>query len=85
MSAIEGSLYWSNYKVDIASIVSITSLAVKIFRLLFQFMDINVLRRNPDSFIRQSYFPFGPKGGGAIEVVKNRRLMYGPDGTVGKG
>ena len=44
------------YRVDICSIVSTSSLALKIFRKKSQDVDIPVLNNNIDSFIRKAYF-----------------------------
>ena len=54
--------YFNNYGVDITSIVSIPSLAFKIFRLNFLNKDIPILSGLHDSFLRKSYF------GGATDI-----------------
>ena len=56
--------YFNNYNVDITSIVSIPSLAFKIFRLKYLTKDIPILSGLHDSFIRKSYY------GGATDIYK---------------
>lgn len=64
--------YYKNYNVDITSVVSIGSLAFKIFRTNFLNVNIPLLTLDQDSFIRKSYF------GGAVHVFKNyaRKVYY---------
>ena len=57
-------LYFDKYHVDITSIVSIPSLAFKIFRLNFLDTEIPILSGLHDSFIRKSYY------GGATDIYK---------------
>lgn len=49
------SLYFNKYKIDLTSIVSISSLSFKIFRQDFLESSIPILSRAEDSFIRESY------------------------------
>lgn len=75
--------YLADYKVDIATIVSTSSLALKIYRTLFQPVDIPILilSKNQDTFIRQAYFGGAtdvylkyanspPQGGGGRKVLR---------------
>ena len=56
--------YFKNYSVDITSIVSIPSLAFKIFRLNYLDKKIPVVRGLHDTYIRRSY------QGGATDIYK---------------
>lgn len=47
--------FYQLYKVDITSIVSTSSLALKIFRSRYLDLDIPVLSNSIDRFIRRSY------------------------------
>lgn len=49
-------LYLSQYNIDITTILSTSTLSLKIFRNKYQFLDIPILKGSEDSFIRQSYF-----------------------------
>lgn len=49
-------LYISQYNVDITSILSTSTLSLKIFRPNFQDVDISILKGSEDNFIRKSYF-----------------------------
>ena len=57
-------LYIELYNIDITSIVSMSSLSLKIFRLNFLKHDIPILSQNIDNYIRNSYF------GGAVDIYK---------------
>lgn len=57
-------VYFNEYKVDIATTLSAPSLSLKIFRSNFLSIDIPILNKNEDSFIRKSYF------GGATDYYK---------------
>jgi hypothetical protein len=57
-------IYYKTYKIDITSIVSTSTLSLKIFRKHFLNHDIPVLKGWCDSFIRNSYF------GGATDYYK---------------
>lgn len=48
--------YLNNYNVDITTIVSTSSLSLKIFRTNFQKVNIPILKGSQDQFIRKSYF-----------------------------
>jgi hypothetical protein len=48
--------YLNNYNVDITTIVSTSSLSLKIFRTNFLKFNIPILKGNQDNFIRKSYF-----------------------------
>jgi hypothetical protein len=48
--------YLFKYNVDICTIVSTSSLALKIFRKNYQEVEIPILKNNLDVFIRQAYF-----------------------------
>lgn len=50
------SLYITKYGVDITSIVSLPSLAIKIFRLNFLNVDIPIITGSDDMFLRLSYY-----------------------------
>lgn len=54
----------NNYNVDITSVVSLPSLALKIFRLKFLSFNIPILNRVTDSFVRKSYY------GSAVDIYK---------------
>lgn len=58
------SNYWSNYNVDITTIVSASSLAFKIFRVNYLKHKLPIPNISEDRFIRDSYF------GGATEIYK---------------
>ena len=60
------SSYYSLYSVDITTIVSTSSLALKIFRTKYQETNIPILKKSMDSFIRKSYF------GGATDIYLNK-------------
>ena len=64
--------YLYKYRVDICTIVSTSSLALKIFIKKYKEIEIPVLNSNTDSFIRQSYF------GGATDyyTCTNENLKY---------
>ena len=64
--------YFAQYGVDITSIVSIPSLALKIFRLKYLDKDIPILSGLHDSYIRRSY------QGGATDIYKcyAKKLHY---------
>lgn len=55
-------LYISQYKIDIPSILSTSTLSLKIFRT--KYLDIPILKDIEDNFIRKSYF------GGHINFYK---------------
>lgn len=59
--------YFLTYKIDISSILSTSSLSMKIFRTSFLDNDIPVLKKSHDSYIRNSYI------GGATDYYK----LYG--------
>jgi len=65
-------IYLDKFKVDITSIVSTSTLSLKIFRQHFQNMDIPILNNYTDKWIRQSYF------GGATDYYKpyGEKLKY---------
>lgn len=65
-------LYFLNYKVDIASIWSTSTLSLKIFRNQFLKETIKSLTTTQDKFIRQAYF------GGATDhyVAHGQNLKY---------
>jgi len=44
------------HNVDITSVVSISSLAMKIFRINYLEVDIPILNINEDNFIRKGYY-----------------------------
>src|ERR1700731_1749841 len=52
------------HNVDITSVVSISSLAMKIFRINYLEVDIPILNNNEDNFIRKAYY------GGATDYYK---------------
>jgi hypothetical protein len=56
--------YFENYKVDITTVVSASSLALKIFRTKYLTKNIPIPNLQEDNFIRHSYF------GGATDVYK---------------
>jgi len=60
-------IYIKNFSVDIASVLSTSTLSLKIFRTSFLTKDIPCLNNNLDQFIRQSYY------GGATDYYQ----MYG--------
>lgn len=65
-------MYLLDYNVDICSILSTSTLSLKIFRSKFLKVNITILKRRDDTFIRQSYF------GGATDYYKLRafNLFY---------
>lgn len=65
-------LYSSKYKVDLTSIVSISSLSFKIFRQDFLEIAIPILSKVEDLFIRKSYF------GGSTDYFRKygKKLYY---------
>jgi hypothetical protein len=62
-------MYLTFYNVDICSILSTSTLSLKIFRSKYLNVDIPVLKRRDDNFIRMSYF------GGATDYY----AMYAKD------
>lgn len=64
--------YWVNYRVDITTIVSASSLAFKIFRTKYLKVNIPMPYPEEDAFIRKSYF------GGATDIYKatGKNLHY---------
>lgn len=54
----------NDYKVDLASIVSLPSLALKIFRLKYLLTSIPILSEHNDKYVRKSYF------GGAVDYYE---------------
>lgn len=64
--------YHLTYKIDISSVLSTSSLSMKIFRTNFLDKDIPVLKRSQDNYIRKSYI------GGAIDHYKlyGKNLYY---------
>ena len=65
-------MYLQDYNVDICSILSTSTLSMKIFRSKYLNVDIPILKRLDDSFIRNSYF------GGATDhyQMKASNLHY---------
>jgi hypothetical protein len=57
-------IYLRDFNIDITSIVSTSSLSLKIFRSKFLSVDIPILKGSTDKFIRKSYF------GGACDYYK---------------
>ena len=57
-------LNYEKYKIDITKCLSASSLALKIYRAMFQKIDIPILKKSEDSFVRNSYY------GGATDVYK---------------
>lgn len=55
---------YNKFKIDITSCLSASSLAMKIYRNMFQKIDIPILKKSEDRFIRDSYY------GGATDVYK---------------
>jgi len=49
-------LYFSMYSVDITSILSTSTLSLKIFRQMFLNVNIPILKESEDGFIRKGYF-----------------------------
>nr|YP_009739466.1 LAGLIDADG homing endonuclease [Tricholoma saponaceum]QIC20310.1 LAGLIDADG homing endonuclease [Tricholoma saponaceum] len=49
-------IYISQYNIDITSILSTSTLSLKIFRNKFQEVEIPILKGTEDNFIRKSYF-----------------------------
>ncbi len=66
------SIYSKNYSVDITSILSTSTLSLKIFRQQFLNVDIPILKDSEDNFIRRGYF------GGATDYYKahEKNLHY---------
>jgi hypothetical protein len=65
-------MYLLDYNVDICSILSTSTLSLKIFRSKYLKVNIPILKRRDDSFLRNSYF------GGATDYYKLRaeNLFY---------
>jgi hypothetical protein len=65
-------MYLTEYNVDISSILSTSTLSLKIFRQKFLKINIPILKRIDDTFIRNSYF------GGATDYyqLKTTNLYY---------
>jgi hypothetical protein len=65
-------LYVKDYNVDICTILSTSTLSLKIFRSKFLKVNIPILKRRDDSFIRKAYF------GGATDYyqLKAQNLYY---------
>lgn len=65
-------LYIDLYQVDITSIFSTSTLSLKIFRSKFQSVDIPILDRKTDDYIRKAYY------GGATDYYKGygEKLHY---------
>ena len=64
-------LNYEKYKIDITKCLSASSLALKIYRAMFQKIDIPILKKSEDSFVRDSYY------GGATDVYKAVvKLLY---------
>jgi hypothetical protein len=65
-------MYLIDYQVDICSILSTSTLSMKIFRSNFLNVDIPILKRLDDTFIRKAYF------GGATDYyqLKAENLHY---------
>jgi hypothetical protein len=65
-------MYLLDYNVDICSILSTSTLSLKIFRSKYLKVNIPILKRRDDTFIRNSYF------GGATDYYKLRatNLFY---------
>jgi hypothetical protein len=65
-------IYLKNYKVDITTILSTSTLSMKIFRSKFLKVNIPILKRRDDNFIRNSYF------GGATDFyqLKATNIFY---------
>jgi DNA polymerase type B, organellar and viral len=59
------SYYFNKYGVDITTVLSMSSLAFKLFRVNFLKENIPILSKEQDKTIRQSYF------GGAVHVFKS--------------
>jgi hypothetical protein len=49
-------MYLIDYRVDITTILSTSTLSMKIFRSKFLNVDIPIFKRLDDTFIRKSYF-----------------------------
>jgi len=62
--------YITNYQVDLATVLSTSTLSLKIFRKMFLNTDIPIMNRNEDTFIRESYY------GGATDFYKNMVRNY---------
>lgn len=52
-------IYLQNYNIDLTSVLSTSSLSLKIFRSKFLNVEIPILKGSVDKFIRQSYFGGG--------------------------
>lgn len=68
-------IYWEKYKVDIVSKLTLSSLAMQIFRMSYydsKTFSIHIPNRNSDTFIRRGYY------GGHAEVYKpkGKNLYY---------
>jgi hypothetical protein len=65
-------MYLQKYNVDICSILSTSTLSLKIFRSKYLNVDIPILKRRDDTFIRKSYF------GGATDYyqLKANNIYY---------
>jgi len=57
-------IYFRDYRVDICSILSTSTLSLKIFRSKYLQVNIPILKRRDDTFTRQAYF------GGATDYYK---------------
>jgi hypothetical protein len=57
-------MYLKDYNVDICSILSTSTLSLKIFRSQYLQVNIPILKRRDDTFTRQAYF------GGATDYYK---------------
>lgn len=66
------NIYYYQYSVDITQIYSTSTLSLEIFRKNFQDVDIPIMKRNEDSFIRKAYY------GGATDYYKGygKKLYY---------
>jgi hypothetical protein len=58
------NIYYNDYNIDITSVLSTSTLSLKIFRTGFLKHEIPILNNKHDSFIRNSYF------GGATDYYK---------------
>ena len=65
-------MYLIDYNVDITSILSTSTLSLKIFRTKFLKVNITILKRIDDSFVRKAYF------GGATDYyqLKTTKLYH---------
>jgi DNA polymerase type B, organellar and viral len=66
------NIYLKDYNVDICSILSTSTLSLKIFRSKYLNVNIPILKRRDDTFIRNAYF------GGATDYyqLKGENLYY---------